>query len=89
MKATAGGPNGKGGPNGRGGKNGKGGTSDPAAEAFAARLAMVKRNPAFAAVTASVCRQAMCALTLAGGLAAVTSNGTIHLHPTKRADPAE
>ncbi|MGW9136726.1 vWA domain-containing protein [Streptomyces sp. NPDC055681] len=77
MKATA------------GGANGKAGASDPAAEAFAAGLAMVKRNPAFAAVEASVCRQAKCALTPAGGLAAVTSNGTVHLHPTKRADPAE
>ncbi|MFD5063343.1 hypothetical protein [Streptomyces sp. NPDC058394] len=77
MKATA------------GGANGKAGTSDPAAEAFAAGLAMVKRNPAFAAVEASVCRQAKCDLTPAGGLAAVTSNGTVHLHPTKRADPAE
>ncbi|MCX5316807.1 hypothetical protein [Streptomyces sp. NBC_00154] len=72
-----------------GGANGKAGTSDPAAEAFAAGLAMVKRNPAFAAVEASVCRQAKCAWTPAGGLAAVTSNGTVHLHPTKRADPAE
>ncbi|WP_406432763.1 DUF2201 family putative metallopeptidase [Streptomyces sp. NBC_01589] len=71
------------------GANGKAGTSDPAAEAFAAGLAMVKRNPAFAAVEASVCRKAKCALTPAGGLAAVTSNGTVHLHPTKRADPAE
>ncbi|WSV65605.1 hypothetical protein OG538_00990 [Streptomyces sp. NBC_01013] len=62
---------------------------DPAAEAFAAGLAMVKRNPAFAAVEASVCRQTACELTPAGGLAAVTSNGTIHLHPTRRADPAE
>ncbi|MFD5726190.1 MULTISPECIES: vWA domain-containing protein [unclassified Streptomyces] len=75
---------------GGGGKDGKNkNTVDPATEAFAAGLALVKRNPAFAAVEASVCRQEKCALTPAGGLAAVTSNGTIHVHPTKRADPAE
>ncbi|WP_328394974.1 hypothetical protein OHS70_07595 [Streptomyces sp. NBC_00390] len=62
---------------------------DLAAEAFAAGLALVKRNPAFAAVAASFCRQAKCAGTPAGGLAAVDSNGTVHVHPTKRAEPAE
>lgn len=36
-----------------------------------------------------MCRQDKCALTPAGGMAAVTSNGTIHVHPTRRADPAE
>lgn len=78
------------GPHGRrgGGKGGKS-TADPATEAFAAGLALVKRNPAFAAVAASVCRQDKCALAPAGGMAAVTSNGTIHVHPTRRADPAE
>ncbi|WP_329538802.1 vWA domain-containing protein [Streptomyces sp. NBC_01358] len=70
-------------------KGGKGGASDPATEAFAAGLAMARRNPAFAAVEASVCRQPDCVLTPVGGLAAVTSNGTVHVHPTKRADPAE
>ncbi|NUK07769.1 hypothetical protein HRW23_23165 [Streptomyces lunaelactis] len=62
---------------------------DPATEAFAAGLALVKRNPAFAAVGARFCRQAKCAGTPAGGLAAVDSNGTVHVHPTKRVDPAE
>lgn len=73
----------------RGGGKGGRSTADPATEAFAAGLALVKRNPAFAAVEASVCRQDKCALTPAGGMAAVTSNGTIHVHPTRRADPAE
>lgn len=73
----------------KGGKGGKGGAPDPATEAFAAGLAMARRNPAFAAVEASVCRQPDCVLTPAGGLAVVTSNGTVHVHPTKRADPAE
>ncbi|MYS37574.1 putative metal-dependent peptidase [Streptomyces sp. KhCrAH-43] len=73
----------------RGGGKGGRSTADPATESFAAGLALVKRNPAFAAVEASVCRQDKCALTPAGGMAAVTSNGTIHVHPTRRADPAE
>ncbi|MCX4696020.1 hypothetical protein [Streptomyces sp. NBC_01408] len=62
---------------------------DPAAEAFAEGLALVKRNPALAAVDAGICRQAKCAATPAGGLAAVDSNGTVHVHPTRRADPRE
>ncbi|MEU9300026.1 hypothetical protein [Streptomyces sp. NPDC048269] len=67
----------------------KPGRPDPATEAFAEGLALVKRHPALAAVDASVCRQAKCAATPAGGLAAVDSNGTVHVHPTKRADPRE
>ncbi|PWK74604.1 putative metal-dependent peptidase [Streptomyces sp. CG 926] len=62
---------------------------DPATQAFAEGLALVKRNPALAAVHADVCRQAACPHTPAGGLALVTSNGTVHVHPTKRADPGE
>ncbi|MGW4231842.1 vWA domain-containing protein [Streptomyces sp. NPDC004980] len=81
MNATAG----KG---GKGGKN-KGDKPDPAAEAFAAGLVLLNRNPAFGAVAFSVCRQPKCALTPAGGLAAVTSGGAVHVHPTKRAEPAE
>ncbi|MHC3817152.1 vWA domain-containing protein [Streptomyces sp. DT9] len=75
--------------NSKGGKGGKGSASDPAAAAFAAGLALVTRNPAFAALKASVCREADCGLAPTGGLATVTSNGTIHVHPAKRADPAE
>ncbi|QIP84016.1 hypothetical protein GLX30_08090 [Streptomyces sp. Tu 2975] len=67
----------------------KGDKHDPATEAFAAGLAMVKRNPAFAAVEADFCRQGQCAATPAGGLAAVDSNGVVHVHPTKRARPEE
>ncbi|MEU5658419.1 VWA-like domain-containing protein [Streptomyces sp. NPDC047737] len=73
---------------GKGGK-GKGDQPDPAAEAFAAGLVLLNRNPAFGAVTFSVCRKTGCALTPAGGLAAVTSGGIVHVHPTKRAEPAE
>ncbi|MEU6755283.1 hypothetical protein [Streptomyces sp. NPDC046685] len=60
---------------------------DPAAQAFAEGLALVKRNPALGAVDAKICRETGCAATPAGGLVAVTSNGTLHVHPTRRADP--
>ncbi|MFE9632553.1 hypothetical protein [Streptomyces sp. NPDC006463] len=68
---------------------GKDAKPDPATEAFAEGLALVKRNPALAAVDAVICRQAKCAATPAGGLAAVDSNGTVHVHPTRRADPRD
>ncbi|MEU1277089.1 hypothetical protein [Streptomyces sp. NPDC005805] len=73
----------------RGARRGKkGDRPDPAAEAFTAGLALVRRNPAFAAVEATFCRNKKCARTPAGGLAAVDSDGTVHVHPTKRAEPA-
>ncbi|MFD4245521.1 hypothetical protein ACFWP3_28610 [Streptomyces sp. NPDC058525] len=62
---------------------------DPATQAFAEGLALVKRNPALAAVAASVCRDADCAAAPVRGLAVVTSNGTVHAHPTRLAEPAE
>ncbi|MFD7557255.1 MULTISPECIES: hypothetical protein [unclassified Streptomyces] len=62
---------------------------DPAAQAFAEGLALVKRNPALGAVDGRICRETRCAATPAGGLVAVTSNGTLHVHPTKRAEPKE
>ncbi|MET9610590.1 hypothetical protein ABZZ17_36860 [Streptomyces sp. NPDC006512] len=62
---------------------------DPADRAFAEGLALVKRNPALAAVEARICRPAKCPDTPASGLAAVDSNGTVHVHPTRRAEPAE
>ncbi|MER6239676.1 hypothetical protein ABT185_26995 [Streptomyces clavifer] len=72
----------------RGGKN-RDDETDRATEAFAAGLALLNRNPAFAAVPLSCCRKTRCALTPAGGLAVVTSGGFVHAHPTKRAEPAE
>ncbi|QGV77700.1 DUF2201 family putative metallopeptidase [Streptomyces ficellus] len=62
---------------------------DPAAEAFLAGLALVKRNPALAALDAEVCRTRDCALSPRHGLAAVDSNGRIHVHPDRRAEPAD
>ncbi|MBM9617300.1 DUF2201 family putative metallopeptidase [Streptomyces zhihengii] len=66
---------------------GKGDPPDPAAEAFAAGLALVKRNPALAAVEADICRRKDCGRIPATGLAAVDSDGTVHVHPTRRAEP--
>lgn len=62
---------------------------DPATQAFAEGLALVKRNPAFAALEAEFCRRKGCRLCPAEGLAAVDSNGHVHAHPTRRAEPAE
>lgn len=60
---------------------------DPAAQAFAEGLALVKRNPALAAVGGSVCGHAPCRLTPASGLVAVDSNGVLHVRSGRRADP--
>ncbi|MFI5808335.1 hypothetical protein [Streptomyces sp. NPDC051561] len=62
---------------------------DPATEAFAAGLALVKRNPALAAVEAGVCRNEKCRSVAHDGLVAVDSNGTLHAHHKRRAEPAE
>ncbi|MCZ7456935.1 vWA domain-containing protein [Streptomyces sp. WMMC940] len=68
---------------------GKKARPDPAAESFLAGLAAVKRNPALASLDADVCRSRDCALGPRHGLAAVDSNGTVHVHPDRRAEPAE
>ncbi|MER7107717.1 vWA domain-containing protein [Streptomyces sp. NPDC000229] len=62
---------------------------DPAAEAFLAGLALVKRNPALAALEAGICRSRDCDRSPRHGLAAVDSNGKLHVHPDRRADPAD
>ncbi|MFI1471008.1 hypothetical protein [Streptomyces wuyuanensis] len=63
--------------------------NDAATEAFLAGLALVRRNPALAALEADVCRSRDCDLSPRHGLAAVDSNGRIHVHPDRRAEPAE
>lgn len=68
---------------------GKAAPPDPATEAYAAGLLLVKRNPAFAALEVEFCRRKNCRLCPAEGLAAVDSNGHVHAHPTRRAEPAE
>lgn len=60
---------------------------DPAAQAFAEGLALVKRNPALAAVGGSVCDQPKCPGTPAVGLVAVDSNGVLHVRSGLRAEP--
>ncbi|MET9800604.1 hypothetical protein [Streptomyces sp. NPDC006368] len=62
---------------------------DPATQAFLAGLALVKRNPALAALEADICRSRDCERSPRHGLAAVDSNGRIHVHPERRADPAD
>ncbi|WP_327412571.1 vWA domain-containing protein [Streptomyces sp. NBC_01233] len=70
-------------------RNGKEAKADPATRAFTEGLTLVRRNPALGAVDAKICRQATCPDNPAGGLAVVTSNGRIHVHPTQRAEPAQ
>ncbi|MGW6613105.1 vWA domain-containing protein [Streptomyces erythrochromogenes] len=62
---------------------------DPATQAFAEGLALVKRNPALGALDGKICREAGCPQSPDGGLATITSNGVVHVHPTRRAEPRE
>lgn len=62
---------------------------DPAAEACADGVRLAMANPALAAIEAKLCREKECALAPRHGLARVTSNGTVHLHPTRLAEPEE
>ncbi|RFU85802.1 hypothetical protein DY218_15475 [Streptomyces triticagri] len=62
---------------------------DPAAEAFLEGLAKLRRNPALAAVGAHFCRDKDCKLAPAHGLARVDSDGTVHVHRTRRVEPSE
>ncbi|MFF5784859.1 hypothetical protein ACFY8P_07825 [Streptomyces sp. NPDC012693] len=70
-------------------RRGKGPRSDPAAEAFVAGLDLVRRNPALAALDADICRSRDCDLNPRHGLAAVDSDGKVHVHPDRHADPAD
>ncbi|MBC9713400.1 hypothetical protein H9Y04_12550 [Streptomyces sp. TRM66268-LWL] len=60
----------------------------PATRAFEAGLQQVKANPALRAVEARFCRTEKCGSAPQGGLAVVDSNGTVHAHATRYADPA-
>jgi predicted metal-dependent peptidase len=76
--------------NGRGGADGE--VEDPAAVAFAAGIALLKRNPALAAVSFGVCALPPddCAHHPVGdGWAAVSSNGVLHHNRRRRAEPEE
>ncbi len=62
---------------------------DRATEAFLEGLGMLRRNPAFAALDATICREETCTRHPVDGWAAVSSLGTIHVNPRRRAEPAE
>ncbi|MET7984447.1 hypothetical protein [Streptomyces sp. NPDC005281] len=61
---------------------------DPAAEAFAEGMRLARANPALDAVGFHVCREDTCARAPRGGLVTVDSNGTLHVDPARRAEPA-
>ena len=61
---------------------------DLAGEAFTEGLRLVRANPALAAVDFTVCREENCALAPRDGLVRVDSDGTLHAHPDRIADPA-
>ncbi|MEU0432489.1 hypothetical protein ABZ153_12775 [Streptomyces sp. NPDC006290] len=60
---------------------------DPAAEAFAEGMRLVRANRALAAIGFSTCRQETCASAPRNGLVAVDSDGTVHANHTRRAEP--
>ncbi|MFC7257908.1 vWA domain-containing protein [Streptomyces lutosisoli] len=61
---------------------------DPAAEAFAEGMRLVRANRALAAIGFSTCRQEDCVRAPRAGLVRVDSDGILHVHPTRRAEPA-
>ncbi|WP_405989752.1 DUF2201 family putative metallopeptidase [Streptomyces sp. NBC_00986] len=71
------------------GSKGKPKKKDLAAEAFEEGLRLVRANRALAAIGFSTCRRDDCHHTPNSGLVRVDSNGVLHVHPTRRAEPAE
>ncbi|MFJ8629797.1 hypothetical protein [Streptomyces sp. NPDC093568] len=70
-------------------KGGKGQKKrDLAAEAFAEGLRLVRANPALAAVEFTVCRHEKCEQAPRDGLVRVDSDGVLHVHPARLAEPA-
>lgn len=61
---------------------------DPAAEAFAEGVRLLRGNHALTSV-GRICRSADCAECPADGWAVADSNGTVHANPRRRAEPAE
>lgn len=76
-------------PQGKGKGKGKPKKKDLAAEAFEEGLRLVRANRALAAIGFSTCRRDDCPHTPDSGLVRVDSNGVLHVHPTRRAEPAE
>lgn len=62
---------------------------DPAAEDCAKGVQLVWANPALAAMEVKLCREEECRVAPRQGLVRVSSNGRVHLHPTRHAEPAE
>ncbi|CAM5390758.1 hypothetical protein BOQ63_026450 [Streptomyces viridifaciens] len=63
--------------------------ADPGAESFAEGVRLLRRNPAFAALRADVCRTRDCTTAPPDGWAVVDSDGTVHVNPRRRAEPEE
>ncbi|MEU6592478.1 hypothetical protein ABZ923_25155 [Streptomyces sp. NPDC046881] len=61
---------------------------DPAGEAFAEGVRLLRANPALAAVEFDVCRTENCVLAPREGLLVTDSDGTVHAHPHRLAEPA-
>lgn len=61
---------------------------DLAGEAFAEGMRLMKANPALAAVEFDVCRHEECRLAPRDGLVVVDSDGDLHAHPARLAEPA-
>jgi predicted metal-dependent peptidase len=62
---------------------------DLAAEAFAEGMRLVGANPALAAMEFNVCRHEDCRLAPRDGLVRVDSDGDLHAHPQRLAEPAD
>lgn len=61
---------------------------DLAGEAFAEGMRLMRTNPALAAVEFDVCRQEECRFAPRHGLVVVDSDGDLHVHPDRLAEPA-
>ncbi|MDQ1035096.1 putative metal-dependent peptidase [Streptomyces sp. V3I8] len=62
---------------------------DLAGEAFAEGMRLVRANRALAAIGFSVCRQEECGASPRDGLVRADSDGVLHVHPKRHAEPAE
>jgi predicted metal-dependent peptidase len=61
---------------------------DLAGEAFAEGMRLLKANPALAAVEFDVCRKEDCRFAPRDGLVVADSDGDLHVHPHRLAEPA-
>ncbi|RSS60627.1 hypothetical protein EF918_32720 [Streptomyces sp. WAC06614] len=60
---------------------------DPATESYLEGRAKALRHPAYAALEAEFCRSQDCRLCPRTGLVRIDSNGVLHAHPTRHAEP--